>query len=396
MADPGSGYGGPDAASQAAGAAAAAQGTFDGQVYGYDSESPENEGVAAQDEAAAAAQAAGINIGNYQFEDSYQDALQTVTRDTFNTVNGITESNPYGRQGFFSRVFGIDPKNIDYSGIISLSNRRAIADNQFSKFANPQNIPGQIGYNPSFPTAESGTLRSGVQREGYMTRFGPVMSQAREQTTGEMLARGAFGLLGGPLMGAALSQMGTQEYGLPGQPGFEDFDPNDPRGTQSILGSAASALTGGVDPTQAASKAATGFEAMQDFFTPETPAAVNQVTPATTTQIQEPERPQFPGMTMEDAQRTVDEYLEDLREQDKGLVPANMMETGDTFQVSDASNFLSPTLDQLQSVTKGIGETLNMNVPGFDQDPNKTRFEPYYDPNTETFGGRLVFPFSTV
>lgn len=367
-----------------------------GGFEGYDSESPENEGVAAQDEAAAAAQAAGVDIGNYQFEDSYQDALETVTKDTFNTVNGITASNPYGKQGFFSRVFGIDPKNIDYSGIMSLGQRQAIANNQFSKFANPQNIPGQIGYNPSFPTAEPGTLRSGVQQEGYMTRLGPVMSQAREQTTGEMLARGAFGLLGGPLMGAALSQMGTKEYGLPGQPGFEDFDPENPRGPQSILGSAASALTGGVDPTQAASQAATGFEAMQDFFTPETPAAVNQVAPATTTQIQEAPRPEFPGMTMEDAQRIVDDYLEDLREQDKGLMPANMMETGDTFQVSDASNFLSPTLDQLQSVTKGLGETLNMNVPGFNQDPNKTRFEPYYDPDTQTVGGRLVFPFSTV
>lgn len=392
MADPGSGYGGPDAAAQAAGAAAAAQGLYDGQVYGYDSESPENEGVAAQDEAAAAAQASGVNLGNYQFEDSYENALLSVTKDTFNTVNGITDTNPYGKQGFFSRVFGIDPKKIDYSGILSLRNRRAIADNQFSKFANPQNIPGQIGYNPSFPTAEPGTLRSGVQREGYMTRFGPVMSQRREQGAGEMLARGAFGLLGGPLIGAGLSQMGTKEYGLPGQPGFESFDPNNPRGSQSFLGSVGSALTGGVDPTQAASKAAAGFEAMQDFFEPETPRPLDQITPITTTQIQEPERPAFPNMTMEDAQGIVDDYYQNLQELDKDLVPP----PGDSFDVSDASNFLSPTFDQLRSVTQGVGETLNMNVPGFDQDPNKTRIEPFYDPDTKTFGGKLVIPFSTV
>lgn len=363
-----------------------------GGFGGYDSESPENEGVAAQDEAAAAAQAAGVDIGGYQFEDSNEDALETVTKDTFNAVNQITETNPYGKQGFFSRVFGIDPKNIDYSGIMSLGQRQAIAENQFSKFANPQNIPGQIGYNPSFPTAESGTLRSGAQQEGFMTRFGPVMSQRREQGAGEMLARGAAGLFGGPFMGAALSQMGTQEYGLPGQPGFEDFDPENPRGPQGFLGSAASALTGGVDPTQAASQAATGFEAMQDFFTPETPAAVNQVAPATTTQIQEGPKPAVPNMTMEEAQGIVDNYFKYLEELDKDLVPL----PGEGFDVSDASNFLSPTGDQLRSVTQGVGETLNMNLPGFNNDPNKPRVEPFYNPESQAVGAKLVIPFTTV
>ena len=54
------------------------------------------------------------------------------------------------------------------------------------------------------------------------------MEQAREQSIGEMTARGLAGLFGG-LPGLALGQIGTKEYGLPGQPGFEDFDPNNPR-----------------------------------------------------------------------------------------------------------------------------------------------------------------------
>ena len=200
-------------------------------------------------------------------------------RAMFNATKGITTDNPYGEDGFFSRVFGIDPSRISYASNASFATRQAIANNQFSKYANPQNIPGQIGYNPAFPTAEKGKLRSGVQKAGYETQFGDVMSQYAEQSTMDMAARGIMGLLGGPV-GLALGQLGTQEYGLPGLPGFESFNPNNPRGPQSMLGKVASSLTGGLDPTQAAAKAAATANAIADYFSskPSAPAQVKSVT----------------------------------------------------------------------------------------------------------------------
>ena len=196
------------------------------------------------------------------FGTTYGTQLAGINQQKFNQARGITSLNPYGNDGFFSRVLGIDPKNIDYSNIMSEANRRSIANNQFSKFVNPQNRRGLPGYNPNFPTAKEGELRSGVQKAGYETAFGPVMEQARKQDTGEMIARGAFGLLGG-LPGLLLGQIGTKEYGLPGLPGFEDFDPNNPRPGGGILGQ----VLGGLNPTQAAQKAAELKQSIIDEFT---------------------------------------------------------------------------------------------------------------------------------
>ena len=197
------------------------------------------------------------------------------SRDQYNRNKQITETNPYGEDGFFSRVFGIDPKNISYANTMSLSTRQQIANNQFSKFVNPTNDPNKVGFNKQmadlYGPTPTGQLRPGVQQAGYETMLGPVMSQYAEQSTPDMVARGIMGLLSGPV-GLAVGQIGTQEYGLPGQPGFESFDPNNPRGPQSFLGNALSALTGGVDPTQAAAYAAQTGEQLVDFFTPDQPA----------------------------------------------------------------------------------------------------------------------------
>ena len=219
-------------------------------------------------------QAAGFNTG-YGF----------AAQDAFNTAHGITATNPYGKQGFFSRVLGIDPNNIDYSNNMGLSTRLSIANNQFSKFANPQNTPGQLGYNPEYASAPAGQLRAGVQKAGYKTAYGPVMEQARQQSIGEMLARGAMGLFGG-LPGLALGQIGTTEYGLPAQagyqglPGFDSFDPNNPRAGSGILG----AMLGGVNPSQAADKAAQAVDSLRARFSPTlaptTNAGIGSLTPA--------------------------------------------------------------------------------------------------------------------
>ena len=178
------------------------------------------------------------------FGTTYGTQLAGIDQNRFNQMRGITATNPFGNDNIFSRYLGIDPKNIDYTNNISLSNRLSIANNQFSKFVNPQNRKGMPGYNPAYPTAEEGKLRAGVQDEGYMTAYGPVMEQARQQSTGEMIARG---LASFTPIGPLVSMMGTKEYGLPGMPGFESFDPNNPRQSGGILG----AMLGGLNPTQA-------------------------------------------------------------------------------------------------------------------------------------------------
>jgi len=195
-------------------------------------------------------------------------------QEAFNLANGITDANPFGRlsrgvMGFAINKLGLDPKHVSYPSL-SLSQRRAIANNQFSKFMNPQNKPGEIvnnrasdlftGFNPNFRTAKAGELRYSVQYDGYKTQYGDVMSQAREQSTGEMLARGVMGLAGGPI-GMALAQLGTKEYGLPGVDGFDSFDPNNPRPGGGILGQ----FLGGLNPTQAK-------EALVGAFAPSVPA----------------------------------------------------------------------------------------------------------------------------
>jgi len=75
-----------------------------------------------------------------------------------------------------------------------------------------------------------------------------------------MTARGLAGLFGG-LPGFALGQIGTQEYGLPGQPGFDRFDPNNPRPGGGLLGQ----FLGGLNPTQAK-------DALVGAFAPVAPA----------------------------------------------------------------------------------------------------------------------------
>lgn len=139
----------------------------------YDSESADNEGEAAQDEAAAAAQASGIDMGGYDFgnpgkdddREAYQAALGRVSKDTYNAVNQITPTNPFGRQGFFSRVFGIDPKSINYSSTydVSSNNPFIAAGGKYGLFANPFNEQGRQGYRSDVPTSLDGMVRPGLQ-----------------------------------------------------------------------------------------------------------------------------------------------------------------------------------------------------------------------------------------
>ena len=66
-------------------------------------------------------------------------------------------------------------------------------------------------------------------------------------------------------------QIGTKEYGLPGVAGFERFDPNNPNPGGGMLGQ----FLGGLNPTQAAQKAAELKQSIIDeFTTPNVPGPV--------------------------------------------------------------------------------------------------------------------------
>jgi len=70
--------------------------------------------------------------------------------------------------------------------------------------------------------------------------------------------------------------MGTKEYGLPGQPGFDSFDPNNPRVGGGLFGT----MFGGVNPSQVKQKAVQGIESLRQSFAPNVPApASGQVAP---------------------------------------------------------------------------------------------------------------------
>ena len=224
---------------------------------------------------------AGLNVGSQQ---------------GYNARMGITDKNPYGKMGLFSSFFGFDPKDVDYTGVMGLNTRRAIANNQFSKFANPQNIRGAPGYNPAFASAKPGTVRAGVQKAGYDTKFGQVVGRNREMSVPEMVARGLFSLAAPGPMGLALSQIGTKEYGLPGLPGMERFGVKDePPG---LVGQMFGALTGGVPADQAFGRAKAAVDdlygqakavvgGLVDSLSPEQIEAVAKATPEQQQEIQE-------------------------------------------------------------------------------------------------------------
>jgi len=95
----------------------------------------------------------------------------------FFAERGITATNPYGKQGFFSRMFGIDPSNIDYSNIMSPEQRAGVAALAYDRYQNPfaeVNVLGNL--TQADPTR--GVVRSGL-RPGDVTRFGTVKSVAQ-------------------------------------------------------------------------------------------------------------------------------------------------------------------------------------------------------------------------
>ena len=129
----------------------------------------------------------GMPTGSTGFDSGYGEKAGTLSFQEFMNVTGRSETNPYGKQGFFSRVFGIDPSKINYAastpgGIATLNKVNALA---YDQYLNPRDARGNI---------------RGFLREGSPTRFGTVVNDPTlEKDLGIM---GAIPYIGGFLRAA--------------------------------------------------------------------------------------------------------------------------------------------------------------------------------------------------
>lgn len=131
----------------------------------------------------------------------------TLTFQEFANVTGRTDTNPYGKQGFFSRVLGIDPSNVRYDNSMSqqqINNVNALSYDRYMRPAASTNIFGdQVGGDPT-----TGQIRYGVQ-PGDLTRFGRAVPARREGIAG-VLDNLPFGI------GLASRMFGSTPARVPG------------------------------------------------------------------------------------------------------------------------------------------------------------------------------------
>jgi hypothetical protein len=204
----------------------------------YDSESEDND--AAQDEAAAAAQASGIDMGGYDFgnpgkdddKQAYRDALSRVSKDTYNVVNDITPTNPYGKKAWgynlakFLGNLGIGSGKVSF-GPSQTNNAFTQADGLYGLFANPFNEQGKPGYRPDVPTSLDGMVRPGLQsgifssNAGQETALGTLADYDTNYSGMDNLALTAVSALAGLPAGLAVRALTGSKTGLV-------TDPTDP------------------------------------------------------------------------------------------------------------------------------------------------------------------------
>ena len=204
----------------------------------YDSESEDND--AAQDEAAAAAKASGVDMGSYDFgnpgkdddKQAYRDALSRVSKDTYNVVNDITPTNPYGKKAWgynlakFLGNLGIGSGKVSF-GPSQTNNAFTQADGLYGLFANPFNEQGKPGYRPDVATSLDGMVRPGLQsgifssNAGQETALGTLADYDTNYSGMDNLALTAVSALAGLPAGLAVRALTGSKTGLV-------TDPNDP------------------------------------------------------------------------------------------------------------------------------------------------------------------------
>jgi len=217
-------------------------------------------GQAGGDDAAAANQSVTQGYSNnYGLASFGPDTYSQV--DAMKGALGITPTNPFGYKGFFSKNFGIDPEDIDYSNQYSGSVGGAqnamnqIAGLNIGVSQNPNNTPGVMGYDPNQPPNQP---RSGIQKgfgslfgrpTGQMTALGPIAAQ-RSGKPVDALAQSIFGMMAkGTPLGFINAIVGPQQsYAVKDSIGYNpSLDPalsgNQSLGTMADI--ASFGLTGG-------------------------------------------------------------------------------------------------------------------------------------------------------
>ena len=175
-------------------------------------------------------------------------------------------TNPYGNEGFFSRVLGIDPSSISYNNLLGQGTLEGIASLNVDRYNNPYASTNVLNA-PVGGNQTAGTLRSGVSA-GDPTRFGEVRAQREPMTGTEMTARGLASLFGGPMMGATLMSMRDDPVAIKDS---QFYDPKlDPESElyegSGMLGSLMAPLTGGVTASDVSSYVSPMMERVRDMF----------------------------------------------------------------------------------------------------------------------------------
>ena len=181
-----------------------------------------------------------------------------------NEENQVT--NPYGNEGFFSRVLGIDPSSISYDNLLDQGTLQGIARLNVDRYTNPYASTNVLNA-PVGGSQTAGTLRSGVSA-GDPTRFGEVRAQRQPMSGTEMAGRGLASLFGGPMMGPFLTASREDPLAIQGS---QFYDPKlDPQSDlyegSGMLGSLMAPFTGGVTPSDVSSNVSPIIENMRRMF----------------------------------------------------------------------------------------------------------------------------------
>jgi hypothetical protein len=106
-----------------------------------------------------------------------------MSRSEFEAVSGMTDTNPYGNDGFFSRVFGIDPSKIDYTSNLGPRGIENVKRQAYDRFMNPFARVDAFGRPTMGADPVAGTTRSGVQ-PGDLTIYGPAVESRPQPLEG--------------------------------------------------------------------------------------------------------------------------------------------------------------------------------------------------------------------
>jgi hypothetical protein len=203
----------------------------------------------------------------------------------FFAEQGITPTNPYGKQGFFSKFFGIDPANISYGNIMSPTQMAGIAALNYDRYQNPYAATNVLG-KPTGAQQAFGVLRSGL-KPGDVTKLGTVQAYRQNLSPADRIAAGV-GTLAIPVAGSMFDK-GTQVMGLEDSP---PIDPDTGLSLSPASGGIMDIITGG-QADFIGEKTGNMVDSMMDFFTPN--QQTTDIQPSDVTQLS------IPTMTPEEA-----------------------------------------------------------------------------------------------